>query len=85
MSLHPSVLVFLAVWVAGAMIALRQAVPRVSRGDPAGVVGIPLAMLGFMYVLVSASFWWEAGVARRRLEEILSSGESGRMDASGVN
>ncbi|MBB4636860.1 hypothetical protein [Longimicrobium terrae] len=81
MSLHPFVLAFLVVWVTGTVIALRQMVARASRGEPASGVAIPIAMLAFMYLLTSVSFWWEADVARRHLKEILSSGE---LDASGV-
>lgn len=82
MSLHPFVLVFSVVWVTGVMIGLWQTVARVSRGGPAAEVGIPLAMLAFLYVTMSVGFWWEAAIARRRLAEILSSGE---VDASGAN
>lgn len=84
MSLHTSIVIFLTTWAAGVMIAIPRVVSRVSRGEPAGVVVIPIAMLGFVYVLTSASFGWEAAIARRRLAEILASGEAG-MDEPEVN
>ncbi|MBB4636861.1 hypothetical protein [Longimicrobium terrae] len=70
MSMHPFTIAFSAVWLAAALVIAVLAVPNLIREkNPLAI--IPVGMIVFMYAMMSVGFWVEAGIARRRLAEIL--------------
>jgi hypothetical protein len=72
MSLHPFVLVFLIFWVSSVgTIGVLALIGLVSGSGPGLGVLLPLGMLLFVWALASGAFTVEAGIATRRLIEIL--------------
>lgn len=70
MSMSPFTSVFSAIWFASVLFITIFVTPTLSRdGDPMALIPVGMLILG--YTMMSLCFWVEAGIARRRLAEIL--------------
>ena len=70
MSLHPFVLIFMAVWLGVVSVA---AVGTLTSVSPSGVVAfVPLGMLLLAVLMVLGGFWYEAKKAELLLVEIFA-------------